>query len=174
MSTPPERKPLPRLVDPRKLAGQGARFSGSVPTVQMARLAAAVVSADDAAEAELDFGRDDEGRAMVQGKVELGVELECQRCLKPLAYRLAGKVALGIVWDLDGAKALPRQLDPWVIESESSDLYEMVEDELLLALPIAAYHDTDECRGTGSYSTGKVSDSAENPFGILAQLKTRQ
>jgi len=174
MSTPPERKPLPRQVDPRKLVGQGARFSGSVPTVHMMRLADAVVSAEDVAEAELEFGRDDEGRAVVRGGVELAVELECQRCLKPLAHRLAGNVALGIVWDLEGAKTLPRQLEPWIVDSESSDLYDMVEDELLLALPIAAYHDTDECRASGSYSTGEVSDSAENPFGILAQLKTRQ
>lgn len=174
MSTPPERKPLPRQVDPRKLVGQGVRFSGPVPTLHMARLAGAVVSAADIAEAELDFGRDDEGRAVVRGRVELSVELECQRCLRPLAHHLAGEVALGIVWDLDGAKALPRQLEPWVVESESGDLYDMVEDELLLTLPIAAYHDTDECRASGSYSTGEVSDSAENPFGILAQLKIRQ
>jgi uncharacterized protein len=165
---------LPRQVDPRKLVTQGATFDGPVPTASMMRLAGAVMSSEEMAQAELSFGRDDEGRAVVTGRVQLGVDLECQRCLKPVPCKLSGEVGLGIVWDEERAKALPKHLEPWIVESEAGDLYDMVEDELLLALPIAAYHDTDECRASGSYSTGEVSDSAENPFGILAQLKTRQ
>ena len=174
MSTPPERKVLPRQVDPRKLVAQGVTLSGDVPTAQMSRLAGAVVTMGETGQAELWFARDEDGHAAVSGKVALGVSLECQRCLNPVDAALEGAVSLGIVWDEEQAGKLPKRLDPWIVDSDAADLYEMVEDELLLALPIVAYHDTDECRARGSYSTGDVSDSAENPFGILAQLNTRQ
>ncbi len=174
MSTPPERKPLPRQVDPRKLVIQGAVLRGSVPAGEMNRLAAAVLSVEGLVEANLHFVRDDEGRSVVEGSVALEVRLECQRCLQPVATLLAGQVGLGIVWDEEQARSLPGRLEPWIVASESADLHDMVEDELLLALPIAAYHDSGECRNIGTYSTGEVSDSAENPFGILAQLKNRQ
>lgn len=174
MSTPPERKLLPRQVDPRKLVAQGTTLSGDVPTAQMSRLVAAVVAMEEVGHAELRFERDEDGHAAVAGRVALGVSLECQRCLSPVEVHLDSESHLGIVWDEEQAGKLPKRLDPWIVDSDAADLYDMVEDELLLALPLVAYHDTEECRAKGSYSTGDVSDSAENPFGILAQLKTRQ
>ncbi|MFA5493387.1 MAG: YceD family protein [Porticoccaceae bacterium] len=174
MSTPPERKQLPRQVDPRKLVAQGTTLSGDVPTAAMMRLAGAVLGAGEVAQAELLFRRDDSGHSVVEGSVALEVSLECQRCLKPVAKTLAGELHLGIVGDEEQAQNLPKRLEPWIVASETTDLFDLVEDELLLALPIVAFHDRGECEGHSSYSTGQIEDSAENPFGILAQLKTRQ
>lgn len=174
MSTPPVRKQLPRHVEPRKLVTQGASLSGNAPTAEMTRLADAVISMDEGAQVELQFFRDQEGHATVEGKVGLEVALQCQRCLQPVHKTLAGELHLGIAWDEERAEKLPARLEPWIVDTDVADLFTMVEDELLLALPIVAYHDADQCPGTTSYSTGQFEDTAENPFGILAQLKTRQ
>ncbi|MAT52359.1 MAG: nucleic acid-binding protein [Porticoccaceae bacterium] len=174
MSTPPTRKQLPRHLDPRKLVTAGSSLNGEASTAEMERLGDAVESAAPYARVSLDFGRDEMGNATVSGSVALEVELECQRCLMPVGYSLAGTFSLGIVWDEEQAKNLPKRLEPWIVGAESADLYDMVEDELLLTLPIVAYHKPEECKGTRSYSTGDVEDTAENPFGILAQLKKRQ
>ncbi|MGH8594504.1 MAG: hypothetical protein ACREX9_16765 [Gammaproteobacteria bacterium] len=55
-----------------------------------------------------------------------------------------------------------------VFESETVSLLEMVEDELILALPMAPVHAIGDCRRKDI-----IGPAAENqsPFGVLAKLK---
>lgn len=171
MSDPQKTSPLPRFVDPRKLAAQNAHLHGLVPTAEMARLRSAVVAVVENAEAELEFYRDEAHRSLVKGAFSLSVDCQCQRCLQPVTQHLQGTLQLGIVWDEDRAAALPKEADAWLVSEESADVYELLEDEILLALPIVAYHDEGQCQGRGNYSTGEFVEARKNPFDILAQLK---
>jgi|SRR5690606_4271823 uncharacterized protein len=171
MSDPRKVNRLPRHVDPRKLAAQGAHLQGVVPARELERLADAVVKAEEYVDVDLTFGRDHSHRHIVHGAFRLPVDLSCQRCLQPVATVLSGEFHLGVVWDEERATALPKALEAWLVATESADLYELVEEELLLALPIVAYHQQDQCPARGDYSTGEVADTRPNPFGILAQLK---
>jgi uncharacterized protein len=166
---------LPRRIDPRKLTAQGATLSGCIPTAQLQRLMAAVLDADAGVEVTLDFGRDAQGNAVVEGEFTLDADLRCQRCLGVVRQRLSSGCRLGIVWDDQQARQLPRDLEPWVVPEQDADLFELAEDEVLLALPIVPRHDADACRATGRYSTGGFDDTGEadegNPFRILEQLK---
>lgn len=171
MSDPQKRMQLPRLVDPRKLAHQGARLQGEIPTVSMDRLRAAVVDQEAAASANVAFRRDEVNRCIVEGHVVLRVAMQCQRCLGNVDVPLESELLFGVVWSDDRAAVLPKWLDPWLVEGEEANLYKLVEDELLLSLPIVAFHDEAQCRGNGHYSTGEVETNGENPFSILAKLK---
>lgn len=162
---------LPRLVDPRKLCTQGVRLQGFMPVAGMDRLQSAVIAAQDQASVTLVFGQDDAHRSILKGVFSLEVELQCQRCLGPVRQGLRGDFEFGLVWDEDRAAALPKHIDPWLVSGDQADLYDLVEDEILLSLPIVAFHDENSCPGRGSYSTGDVEEPRENPFGILAQLK---
>lgn len=162
---------LPRHVDPRKLALQDARFSGPVATSDMVRLADAVVAKDENAEVNLGFSLDQSRHVVVEGEFSLKVSLECQRCMQPVEKRLQGEILLGVVWAEERVEVLPKRYDPWLIEGDSADVYEMLEDELLLTLPIVAYHEEDQCPRKGTYSTGEVEESGRSPFEVLAKLK---
>ena len=89
-------------------------------------------------------------------------------------------VDLVLVWSEDQAKALPADLDPLLVTEERLSLAELLEEELLLALPLVALHD--ECprpASTGSEPEpeGDPDDTQtnpDNPFAVLARLKGRR
>ncbi len=57
------------------------------------------------------------------------------------------------------------------------DLLALVEDELLLALPIVPAHDPEVCQHPAGFvvedepESSEVEDKRPNPFSVLAQLK---
>jgi uncharacterized protein len=162
---------VPRHIDPRKLASQGTYFDGVVPTGEMVRLSEAVERLDEEAKVQLAFNFDESRHLVIEGHFSLEVSCQCQRCLQPVDQHLEGDILIGVVWTEDRLEVLPKRYDPWLVESEPADLYEMLEDEILLALPIVSYHDESVCGSAGRFSTGEIDDARQSPFDILAQLK---
>lgn len=168
----PPSNSLPRWVDARKLAGQGAVLAGDIPPDQLSRVGEAVDALAGAVKVELQFGIEGGGVRTLHGTVLAQVELVCQRCLTPLAHAVNASVAVGMVADDEQSAKLPQRLEPWLADAEAADLYALIEDELLLALPMIALHPPAECPGASSYATGAaVADTRRNPFAVLAQLK---
>lgn len=166
-------KVLPRLIEPRKFAGQSVSIAGLVPSDQLERLVNEGVSAGQI-DVHLDFGADDEKRRVVLGKVAAELQVQCQRCLEPMMLPVAVDVAWAIVWDEEQAKKLPSRLEPWIAGEGPEDLYVMIEEELLLALPTAPMHSTD-CLPADLLVAGEppaqVEPEKNSPFGALAALK---
>lgn len=172
MSRPPVRHSLPRLVDPRKLASQGMVVKGEIAARDLPRLNEAVLGKSSDARVELTFARDRGGQDRLDGTVDCDVTLECQRCLLPVAVPLAARMAVGVVASDEQARGIDRELDPWIVAEEGGDLFELIEEELLLALPMIAFHAPEECQGRSYYSTGTVEvGEAKNPFQVLKTLK---
>jgi uncharacterized protein len=109
----------------------------------------------------------------------------CQRCLQPVALPLAVErdflfaptEAQAQAWDAERDDADVLVLSP------SFNLLELLEDELLLALPLVPRHDTcpqplvapmgePTAQGEGPASSSEGVER-DNPFAILAQLKRR-
>ena len=87
---------------------------------------------------------------------------------------VTSKTRLAIVASDEAARQLPASLDPWIVEGETADLWELVEDDLILEVPVFAYHDTDECkRLLDAYRQAPETPEADadNPFKVLEQLK---
>jgi len=175
MFTEPTGKPLPRKVDPRKFVAQGIEVAGDVPVEVFERLGQSLTSTDGFARVELAFGRDEQGLKIIEGKLGGEVHVTCQRCLQAMIQPVAADILLAIVWDEEEARQLPRKVDPIIVGEESIDLYELVEDELLLALPFVSYHDSEQCRSERREFGDAVEDDApeadNNPFRVLEQLK---
>lgn len=175
MSQPLFNQPLPRQGDPRKYAQQGVEISGFVDLKQLPRLAAVVTGDSTKFAVVLSFKIDAEHKRVVQGRIEGEVGLTCQRCLEPVQVHLACDVNLAIVWDEEQAKTLSRDRDPWIAAEGPAELYDLVEEELLLSLPQVAYHDR-ECVPREYFESKAPDSEAEeqpkhNPFQVLQQLK---
>ncbi len=172
LKTSPER-PLPRFVDPRKFAQQGVSFEGVVASSDLERFAENAVEAAPEVRVKLAFDVDENRHRVLNGQIHCQAQSLCQRCLEPVVYPVECAMNVAMVWDEEEAKQLPKGLDPWVLEEDGSvDIYPIIEEELLLALPMVAYHDH-ECIDKALYSCGTPvkSEPRENPFKVLEQLK---
>ncbi len=170
-------EPLPSTLDVRKAAARGVSVSGALKPADIPRFQALLASEEGEITADLAFSRDEEKQAVVALNYRAKVSVICQRCLQPMPLELSGESSLGIVWTDEQARHLPRHLDPLIAPEEGCNLWELVEDELILALPPFSYHDTENCKQILSDYSGPAPDEEEgeqkpNPFDVLAQLKT--
>lgn len=174
MSIPPSTAALPKSVDARKLVQRGQQLTGTLPSTQLARLNAAVESVDGDIRAELEFARDLQGNRTVSGKLHGKVALLCQRCLQAMPRAVLAEFHWGVVWSEEQGKSLPKDLDPVVQDGDELNLYEVLEDEILLNLPMVAYHE-EECVARDRFhfegDTEQAGEQQENPFKVLEQLK---
>ena len=164
---------LPITIEPFRLAAKGSTLAGTLETVEMSRLQEAVHGCAERVTLELSFERDEQGVASVRGRVTGQVELICQRCLEPMEYTIEAEVCLGVVRGESAMQALPGEYEPLLVgEDGSYPLSTLVEDELLLALPIAAMHEH-ACAEPVPAGPGERCHPAarENPFAGLARLK---
>jgi uncharacterized protein len=162
---------VPRLIEPRKFAQHGLQVAGEIPADSLQRLAA-VASAVIAVAVDLQFAVAETKHRVVTGHFTGCVSMQCQRCLEPVELQLQGDVSLAMVWSEDDAKLLPQEYEPWVVAQDQADLYEIIEEELLLALPIVPAHDYD-CMDRSALAPQESLKPREtnNPFQVLAQLK---
>lgn len=167
--------PIPPHVDPRKLADRGATLEGEWPMAQFSRLCEQLVSDAGTVHARLEFGRDEQGLIVMRGELEVEVQMVCQRCLEPATLPVHSRFVYAVLREGASADSLPKSYDALEVGEEPLDLIELVEDELLLALPIVPAHEPDACQPPGGFaaapepSVNEVSRS--NPFDVLAQLK---
>jgi uncharacterized protein len=105
------------------------------------------------------------------------VPLTCQRCLHPVGVDLS--IAQDFRFVADEATALAEddasEEDLLVLE-DSFDLMALVEDELLMSLPLVPMHP--ECLSeqapTSKEEAAIFAEAKPNPFAVLASLKTRK
>ena len=168
----PSLKPLPKQGDPRKFAQQGISLDGFVLVAELPRLAESLQETTGEIQVDLAFGISVEKKKIVTGHASAELTLVCQRCLENVKVPVKSDISLGIVWDEEGAEALPEYLDPWITGEGIADLYDMIEVELLLSLPKVAYHE-ELCVDRQLFTSGKpVEVKKPNPFQVLEQLKS--
>lgn len=168
--------PLPATLDVRKAAARDVTVEGVLKPKDLPRFSAMLAGENGSIQAELRFSRDEEMRCLVDLRVEAEVVVTCQRCLEQMTTQLAAQNTLAIVSSDEQAAQLPRSLDPLIVEEQSCNLWDVVEEELILAMPAFNYHDTDACRERiAAFSDPEPEGDVEgkpNPFDVLAQLKS--
>jgi uncharacterized protein len=184
---------LPDLLDPRKAVAQAAVFEGELSLARLPRLAA-MLWRDEAtgeqgegasahcARYRFAFGHDAESRAVVTGAVAAELPLRCQRCDQRYLLPVDVQVSLALVDGLDEANALPERYEPLLLDERLMRATDLVEDELILAVPPIPRHPESECAppavpGAASAVPGHAPVAAEepaHPFAELASLKARR
>jgi uncharacterized protein len=128
---------------------------------------------------DLRFGRDQDGRGTIRGMIEAELHLCCQRCTRPYVLPVRIEIALALIEGLDEAAELPEAYDPLMLEGRLLRSSELIEDELILAVPPIPRHEHGACEPPGEPAAKKVADpeadpgasKRPNPFAALAQLK---
>ncbi|MGH8581739.1 MAG: YceD family protein [Gammaproteobacteria bacterium] len=157
------------MIEPLRLAGHGIALSGSLPIARMRRLAGQLC--DDAGEAgaRLRFERRADGSRTLQGQVSAGLRIRCQRCLEPMEINIDTPIRLRLVSDPSGPAGSP-DFDDLPVGTEPLSLVTLIEDELLLALPIAPMHEPRHCAKIPGFFDAPPA-ATRNPFTALAKLR---
>jgi len=174
--------PLPQYIDPIRLAIKFKRLSGQMSLGEMERLTSLLASTQGQVDIDLELGIDRSKIRNIRGRIRANVTLVCQRCLQTMDYMIDSKVMLGIIIEREQADQLPAKYEPLLIESDKVSLKDIIEDEMILAIPSTPHHDLSNdkevCESTIKYfhndSKGSVDgNKRENPFAVLADLKRK-
>ena len=157
---------LPLVIDPIRLAEAGGRFQGQLALEQFQRLASGLQQGQ--VEVEIELGKDDLRIAYLSGRLRTQLALVCQRCLQPLAWPVDVSFALGLVTTDQAADELPESYEPLMVNS-SMVLADIIEDELILAVPLVPMHAKAECPAQKLDDDRQGDDT--HPFAALGQLK---
>lgn len=169
---------LPRYFDPRKYAANEVALAGTLALNELEELSVLLASNEGDVSVNLNFKVDEDRRYIASGNLTAQVEMICQRCMKPAPYDVDIDLMLAFVYDEEHAKSLPAEYDPVIMNDGEVVLAKMVEEELILALPVVAYHEESGCNPIAlkyASSTDEATDDEQkpNPFSILAQLKAK-
>lgn len=165
--------PIPLQVEPRKLVDRGISFTGELPLGRFERLAELMTSTAGSVRVNVAFERDAQRHAVMQLELDADIAMLCQRCLEEVVISVAGRYDYVIVGQGSDTEMLPRSYDVLELGDEPLDLLTLIEDELLLCLPVVPMHPRDECRHPPGYVEPEPDDgqAKANPFSVLAQLK---
>jgi uncharacterized protein len=172
----------PRKLDVERFATDAGRLQGQWPLVGMYRLVNAChTDAPPSAADHVDWQAAGERRGRGAGgshawlhlKVDAHVKLTCQRCLAAVEVPLHVERWFHFVAGEQQAAQLDAESEEDVLASTRSlDLHQLVEDELVLALPLVPRHEVCPQPLLPVGAETPVEDAAApNPFAALAVLK---
>ncbi|MFM8767626.1 MAG: YceD family protein, partial [Rubrivivax sp.] len=142
----------PRRLEVAAFAKAQARLEGRLALVDLPRLAEGLLVIADEAPAAVNWQAAGSMRQVLGGSPETRLHLQararvwltCQRCLGPMAQELQVDRSFRFVRDEDEAAQLDETTDDEDVLSMGRplDLWALVEDELIMSLPIVPRHET--------------------------------
>lgn len=138
-------KLLPVSIDPVRLAREGVNIEGELALAQCPRLQAIHPQGEALAQVSLRFFKDEAGFYAVTGQVCASVHLRCERCGEPMCFDLKTVVSLSPIVSEKQAPSLPGNYEPLVTGGEPVDTAALIEEEILLGLPMVPKHAENEC-----------------------------
>ncbi|KKO44292.1 hypothetical protein WG68_16455 [Arsukibacterium ikkense] len=170
---------IPVTLDPVKAAQKRSIFDGIVPLQTLTRLTESLVEKQGDVAVRIECGTDEQGLAVLQGEAAVQVVVCCERCGEPMTLALDSRFTYTPVkGDDDAALALIPERYDIIVRDEHGEinLRQLVEDELILALPLFPMHDATDCNiSADAMSFGDIGPEPEkpNPFAILQELKKK-
>ncbi|MBF0469752.1 MAG: DUF177 domain-containing protein [Gammaproteobacteria bacterium] len=164
---------LPVQIDPLQFGESRRQLDGTLPISAMSRLLEEMVDPDKEGKISisLQFATDSEGYHTVQGRAETAVSLQCQRCMEPVVLKLTAEILLAVVKNEHEVDQLPPHYEPLLLSEGQVQLAELIEDELLLSLPMIPRHEEDCLSFQLTEGPGDLATNEENPFAVLESLK---
>lgn len=117
---------------------------GKVSIAELPHVAESTLNGDGWVTFSLTFDLDHEGRMTVQGTLDATLPVECQRCCQPMELVLGASPRLVVVSE-EEAEHLDGENEPLVLSSEPLQLGQLIEEEILLQIPLIPRHADEAC-----------------------------
>ena len=151
-------------------------FEGSLPVAELPRLVEALAKDAGDIAYHLDFEQGQLGDPELHVRLAARLVLECQRTLQPFAWPVEVDTRLGLLAREEDAAALPEQCEPLLLEHGALQPRAVIEDELLLALPLVPVKPGSEMLPGAWNTPGQAAaeapqdEAVTHPFADLRQL----
>jgi len=166
---------LPIEIDPFRLAKAGLRLEGKLSLSSMARLSGSLLESSGEVDVKMQFDMDKVlGTPIMTGQFEAELPLTCERCNEQMIFKANIDCLLAIVNSERKVEGLAEQYEPWIIDNDAPVLLSsIVEDELILAIPLVPKH-SHACLPKEAWFSGEEEIDVEkpvSPFAVLSALK---
>ena len=159
-----------RAMDVGALADDRADFELAVPLAELSRARPQLGTFSGALRGHVHFAREGE---FAVGTLELSgsVQLTCQRCLRPMPWKIDSRARVALIAHDSHAGRVPQDLEPVLAPSGKLSLRDLFEEELLLTLPIVPLHSDERvCAPAAAQEQGSA---VQRPFERLGELLKR-
>ncbi|WP_440222746.1 YceD family protein [Dokdonella sp. MW10] len=164
---------LPDNVDAWRMVQARREFDGTLPLAKLPRLGASLAGQEGSVRYAIEFGTDDFGIAFLELDVEAALPLVCQRTLDVFEQPVRIHQRLGLIDDESREASLPEGYEPLLVTDGNLDLKDVIEDELILSLPVVALAPGvpfDEVPLAVAPAI-EVDEAPSNPFAVLGRLR---
>lgn len=162
---------LPESVDVARQVQARRTYEGSLPLTSMPRLRESLASADGEVRYAIQFGKDALGISWLHLRVDSGLPLVCQRTLDVFVQRVSIDQRLGLIAREEQEASLPEGYEPLLVPDGRLVLADVVEDELILALPVVPLKPGAPLEWSDEPAGSEVEEERPNPFAVLGTLK---
>jgi uncharacterized protein len=155
-----------------EFAEKSLEIHGTIALFAFPRLGDVLFSHDGELQYSLRGERNERGEPAIRLHVTGELKLSCQRCLGSLGFGLDSVVHFVVVRSEDDLPAPEDEQDDveYLVANRNQEILPLIEDEVLLSLPLAPAHENAQCSGAGSLST----EQKESPFRVLQGLKLKK
>ncbi|MEY3975369.1 MAG: hypothetical protein RLZZ33_424 [Pseudomonadota bacterium] len=161
-----------RPVDVERLADAGECRENDLSLASLPRLAPDLALADGTVHARIGFARERK-QPVADIEVRARLPLRCQRCLQPVWLDVDQQSRVWLVTDLAKVDRDEMGLEPILAPEGHIALRDLIEEELLLAVPLVPRHEDESDCTTGS-AESEEEEVVQRPFAGLGELLKRQ
>jgi len=159
------------FIDSLDFAGNARQISGEIPVAGLPRLLDVLENPGGSLTYTVHGGADKQGNPLLDVTITGSCQLLCQRCLGVMehAVRINARLLLRDQASLDALEDVDEEDEfDSILADAHLDVLNLLEDEILLSLPIAPKHELDVCQAADG---GNMHQEEKNPFAVLAKLK---
>ena len=128
------------LRDLEALAARQGELTGDVELARLPRLSGLLHSTAGSVRASLRLRQRGVGRLAATLELTTAVELVCQRCLEPVFEPIAERAELMFVEPGEAGASIPEGCEPIELDDGRLLPARLIEDELIVALPLVPKH----------------------------------
>jgi len=158
--------------DIANLVGAGVAVDAELSISELPRVAVAVLPESGPIRAGFSFEKTDSGIVLMNGELHGSVELTCQRCLERIRIEIDDQLRLALLASEMDESKVPQGYELLIIPGGELRLADLIEDEVLLELPLSARHPDGDCGSLGRNLNELKEPAAEmtTPFAGLADM----
>lgn len=157
------------FIDSLYFARQGKELRGEIPVAEMSRLQDLLAAPEGVVSFVLRGMVGKDSRPLLELTLEGTCQLRCQRCMQGMDYPIKAVSHLRpVTGDALEDQSLAEEDDTDLISAQTHlDVLELIEEEILLGLPVAPKHEF----GTCSPAIEPTDHSTRKPFAVLGKMK---
>lgn len=163
-------------IQPNKLANKNGEIKFSWKISEFKRLCEMLLDDSGDVKVRITAHFDHQKRCLLEAEIQADLTLECQTSFEAIHFELAHNTTYCTVANESQFAEVEQDFEPVMVEDGLLDIKRVVEDELILSLPIVANKSIDELQQKMSYgeldeAAIEAEKAAKNPFSVLENLK---